>query len=150
VILICDKFLHGFKGAPLARRGLRAGRSGLDKGTLAATLTGLLRAGQRQPDRRTAYGPPPLVKSAARFAQRCPVARWFRREKAARRWPTCGRWPQWGNDEGPIRARGVGKSRALPGGSPTGAASRRLAAVPASLDRSWPAVTCQPAPAPRV
>jgi len=28
--------------------------------------------------------------------------------------------------------RGVGKSRALPGGDPTGAARRRLAAVPAS------------------
>jgi len=32
---------------------------------------------------------------------------------------------------------GVGKSRALPGGSPRGAASRRLAVVPASLGRWW-------------
>ena len=47
------------------------GRSGLDKGTLAAALFGLGRAGQRQPDRRTAYGPPPLVKSAAPFARGC-------------------------------------------------------------------------------
>jgi len=31
-----------------------------------------------------------------------------------------------------MSAPGVGKGRALPGGSPTGAASRRLAAVPAS------------------
>src|SRR5262249_39941245 len=42
---------------------------------------------------------------------------------------------------------GVGKSRALPGDGPTGAASRRLAAVPAG--RWWPAVTRRPAPASR-
>ena len=36
------------------------------------------------------------------------------------------------NDGGTARAGGVGKGRALPGGSPRGAASRRLAAVPAS------------------
>ena len=30
-----------------------------------------------------------------------------------------------------VRTWGVGKGRALPGGGPTGAASRRLAAVPA-------------------
>jgi len=49
-----------------------AGRSGLDKGTLAAALLGLERAGQRPPDRRTAYGPPPLIKPAALFAWRWP------------------------------------------------------------------------------
>ena len=38
-----------------------------------------------------------------------------------------------GNDGGTARAGGVGNGRALPGGGPTGAASRRLAAVPASL-----------------
>ena len=41
------------------------GRRGLDKGTLAAAHIGLVRAGQRPPDRRTAYGPPPLVKPPA-------------------------------------------------------------------------------------
>jgi hypothetical protein len=35
-----------------------------------------------------------------------------------------------GNDGGTARAGSVGESRALPGGSPTGAASRRQAAVP--------------------
>jgi hypothetical protein len=40
-----------------------------------------------------------------------------------------------GEMTGTVRAGGVGKGRALPGGSPTGAASRRLAAVPASLGR---------------
>jgi len=41
---MCDNFLYSFKGA-LTRA--RAGRSGLDKGTLAAGHLGLLRAGQR-------------------------------------------------------------------------------------------------------
>lgn len=54
------------------------------------------------------------------------------------------------SDGGTVRARGVGKSRALPGGSPTGAASRRLASRPASAGRWWLAVTRPPAPAPRV
>src|SRR5262249_36723754 len=40
-------------------------------------------------------------------------------------------------------AGGVGKCRALPGGDPTGAASRRLAAVPASRG---PVVACRYAP----
>lgn len=31
-----------------------------------------MRAGQRPPDRRTAYGPPPLVKAAALSARECP------------------------------------------------------------------------------
>jgi hypothetical protein len=68
--LTCDNFLYGFKGA-LPRAGrLRAGRSALDKGTLAAAFLGLKRASHRQPDRRTAYRPPPLIKSAALFARR--------------------------------------------------------------------------------
>src|SRR6266568_2214139 len=67
--VICDNFLYDFKGA-LPRAGDRqAGRSGLDKGTLAAAFIGLKRAGQRQPDRRTAYRPPPLIKPAALFAR---------------------------------------------------------------------------------
>ena len=57
-----------FKGA--LTRDQRPGRSGLDKGTLAAGHHGLERAGQRQPERQTAYGPPPLVKSAAPSARR--------------------------------------------------------------------------------
>ena len=49
------------------RRG-HGDRGGLDKGTLAAAPIGLRWAGLRgQPDRRQAYEPPPLVKSAARF-----------------------------------------------------------------------------------
>jgi hypothetical protein len=32
---------------------------------------GLVRAGQRPPDRRTAYGPPPLVKPTAPSAREC-------------------------------------------------------------------------------
>lgn len=66
----CEDFLH-YQFTINSRARWRApgrwgGRSGLDKGTLAAALLGLIgRAGQRQPDRRTAYGPPPLVKSAA-------------------------------------------------------------------------------------
>jgi len=68
---LCDNFLYGFKGALTRAKTSGQGRSGLDKGTLAAALFGLGRAGQRQPDRRTAYGPPPLVKSAAPFARGC-------------------------------------------------------------------------------
>ena len=52
-----------------------------------------------------------------------------------------------GNNRGWSAPWGVGKSRALPGGSPLGAASRRLVAVPASLRRWWLAVTRPPAPA---
>ena len=53
------------------------GRSGLDKGTLAAAHIGLRGAGQGPPDRRTAYGPPPLIKSAAPCLRECrkPVVR---------------------------------------------------------------------------
>src|SRR5262249_3042563 len=42
----------------------------------------LVRAGQRPPDRRTAYGPPPLVKPPAPSA-RDAGSRWFGRERAA-------------------------------------------------------------------
>jgi hypothetical protein len=38
--------------------------------------------------------------------------------------------PSAGNDGGTAHAGGVGKSRALPGGGPRGAASRRLALRP--------------------
>ncbi len=62
-----------FKGA--GAPGPLAGRSGLDKGTLAAAHIGPERASQRQPDRRTVYGPPPLIKSAAPFARRCRFGR---------------------------------------------------------------------------
>jgi hypothetical protein len=41
----CDNFLYGFKGALLRASGLWVGRSGLDKGTLAAAHLGLERAG---------------------------------------------------------------------------------------------------------
>ena len=43
--------------------------------TLAAAHIGPERASQRQPDRRTVYGPPPLIKSAAPFARRCRFGR---------------------------------------------------------------------------
>jgi hypothetical protein len=76
-----DKFLYDFKGA-LTRAG--PGRSGLDKGTLAAAQIGLVRAGQRPPDRRTAYGPPPLVKPAAPSA-RSAGSRMVQAREAARR-----------------------------------------------------------------
>src|SRR5262249_57854429 len=59
-----------FKGTPYGRARW-PGRSNLDKGTLAAAHIGLVRAGQRPPDRRTAYGPPPLVKAAALSAREC-------------------------------------------------------------------------------
>jgi len=58
-----------FKGALTRAGDLQARRSNLDKGTLAAAHIGLVRAGQRPPDRRTAYGPPPLVKAAASRAK---------------------------------------------------------------------------------
>jgi hypothetical protein len=48
-----------------------------------------------------------------------------------------------GNDGGRVRAGGVGKSRALPGGGPTGAASRRLAGRPRS---PWSLVSRRYAP----
>lgn len=55
-----------------------------------------------------------------------------------------------GNEGGRSAPGGVGKSLALLGGSPPGEASRRLAAVPASLVRWWAAVTRRPAPELRV
>jgi len=55
-----------------------------------------------------------------------------------------------GGMTGTVRAVGVGKSRALPGGGPTGAASRRLAAVPASPGPGGgPPLRARPAPASR-
>jgi len=63
----CDNFLYRFKGALTRARGLRAGRSGLDKGTLAAAHLGLLRASQRQPDRRDS------LRAAAPCQVRCSV-----------------------------------------------------------------------------
>jgi hypothetical protein len=69
--LICDNFLYEvLQGRADARRG--PGRRGLDKGTLAAAHIGLKRAGKKPPDRRTAYGPPPLVKPPALFAREVP------------------------------------------------------------------------------
>jgi len=69
----CDNFLYEeLQGRADARQ--RMSRRGFDKGTLAATQIGLVRAGQRPPDRRTAYGPPPLVKPPAPFAQKWPEA----------------------------------------------------------------------------
>jgi hypothetical protein len=59
-----------FKGALTRAMGLRARRSNLDKGTLAAAHLGLERASQRPPDHQTAYGPPPLVKPPAPFARK--------------------------------------------------------------------------------
>jgi hypothetical protein len=87
-----------------------------------------MRAGQRPPDRRTAYGPPPLVKSAAPSARECrklvTQARENRRDDDHQ-----GRRPQREMTGDGLR-RDVGKSLALLGGSPPGEASRRLAAVP--------------------
>src|SRR5262249_8780593 len=62
-------FFTFIKGALPRAGGLRAGRSGLDKGPLAAASLGLKRASHRQPERRTAYRPPPLIKPAARLAR---------------------------------------------------------------------------------
>jgi hypothetical protein len=76
---------HTASRARGARRDLRAGRSGLDKGTLAAAFLGLERASQRPPDRRTAYRPPPLIKPAAPFARRWPEPVVSGAWKAARR-----------------------------------------------------------------
>jgi hypothetical protein len=73
-----------------ARRDLRAGRSGLDKGTLAAAYLGLKRASQRQPGRRTAYRPPPLIKSTARLAREVPLT-WTRRSSPVSGGPLSGR-----------------------------------------------------------
>src|SRR5262249_21994585 len=79
----CEDFLHDHQGRTLGAPDLRPTRSGLDKATIAAAVIGLGRAGQRQPDRRTAYGPPPLVKSAALFARGCrePVVQAARRRR---------------------------------------------------------------------
>ena len=115
------------QGRADARHG-RA-RSGLDKGTLAAAHIGLVRAGQRPPDRRTAYGPPPLVKPAAPSARECrkPVVR----AREIGETMTTRTTASAGNDRGTARAGGASaRSRALPGGGPTGAASRRLAGRP--------------------
>jgi hypothetical protein len=118
-----------FKGTPYGR-AKRSNRSNLDKGTLAAAHIGLVRAGQRPPDRRTAYGPPPLVKAAALSARGVPEARWFGRENQ-RDDDDQGEGLSGGmTGDGP--RRGVGQGRALPGGGPMGAASRRLASPPRS------------------
>jgi hypothetical protein len=53
-----------------ADTGRGPGRGGFDKGTLAAALIGLIPVGwEASPVREQAYGPPPLVKSAAPSAQ---------------------------------------------------------------------------------
>src|SRR5262249_20851698 len=161
-----EEFLHyqstGIRRVPVrsfftinqgrATRATAGGRSNLDKGTLAAAHLGLVRAGQRPPDRRTAYGPPPLVKPAA------PSARGSRKPdgsgaKAAGRGRP-GRWPQWGmTGTGLAGASAIG--RAPPGRSPTRSASAGpggAAGAPAGgasppPPRRWcPAVTRQPAP----
>ena len=69
MLSVCDNFLYYFKGALTRATGQQARRSNLDKVTLAAAHIGLVWAGQRPPDRRTAYGPPSLVKAAALFAR---------------------------------------------------------------------------------
>ena len=71
-----------FKGA--LTRAKRVGRSRLDKGTLAAAFLGLKRASHRQPDRRTAYRPPPLIKPAARLAREIGL---IRARRGSRRMP---------------------------------------------------------------
>jgi hypothetical protein len=54
-------------GGPITG-GVTGTAADLTRGTLAAAPIGLRWAGLRgQPDRRQAYEPPPLVKSAARF-----------------------------------------------------------------------------------
>ena len=124
--LSCDNFPYDFKGAPPARQRQAAG--GLDKGTLAAAHIGLVRAGQKPPDRRTAYGPPPLIKPPCSVRAGLPGAGDLNAKCAA----MTTRATAAAEMTGTARAGGVGKCRALPGGSPTGAASRPLAAVPAS------------------
>src|SRR5215469_5648061 len=97
------------QGRADARQG--PGRRGLDKGTLAAAHIGLVRAGQRLPDRRTAYGPPPLVKPPALFAGKCRKLVVQARENGETM--TTRTAASVGNDGD--RAGGVGKGRALPG-----------------------------------
>jgi hypothetical protein len=134
VVRSCDSFLYEeLQGHAYGAPG--AGRSELDKGTLAAAHIGLVRAGQRPPDRRTAYGPPPLVKPAALSARECrkPVVQ--ARENGGTL--TTRATTSAGNDGGRSAPGASARSRALPGGDPTGPASRRLAAVPASLGWWW-------------
>jgi hypothetical protein len=90
-----------------------------------------VRAGQRPPDRRTAYGPPPLVKAAALSAREClePGGSGAGTGRTMTTSTTAAAGGMTG--DGPRRGRRH-KSRALPGGNPTGAASRRLAGPPRS------------------
>jgi hypothetical protein len=129
LLVCCDNFLYEeLSRARCARHG--QGRSNLDKGTLAAAHIGLVRAGQR------AARSPDSLRAAAPCQGRCsvrtgvPVAGWFTREK--RRDGDDQDDDLGGNDGGTVHAGGIGKSRALPGGSPTGSASRRLADRPPS------------------
>ena len=79
-----DNFLYGFKGALTRAKTSGQGRSGLDKGTLAAALIGLGRAGQRQTDRRTAYARRPLSSPLLRSREGA-ASRMVQARKAARR-----------------------------------------------------------------
>jgi hypothetical protein len=109
--------------------GPRAGRSGLDKGTLAAAFIGLKRASHRQPDRRTAYRPPPLIKPAARLAREVPLIRGTAQFSPGIGQPFSGRRSAPGRRLpllGPPGHGGVG-ARVIPAARHTGSAPQRSA-----------------------
>ncbi len=144
--VICDNFLYDFKGA-LPRAGDRqAGRSGLDKGTLAAAFIGLKRAGQRQPDRRTAYRPPPLIKPAARLAREVPLIRARRSSRQVLGGPSRGNRCAPGRRLPPLGPPGHGGvgARVFPAGRRTGSASQRSAPGARAAKRAiLPTLQCQ-------
>ena len=141
-------FTDKFKGARLRLPpALGRARSELDKGTLAAAHIGLVRAGQRLPDRRTATGrrplPSPLLRPRRIAGNRMVQARRSSETMTTRAAASVG------NDGG----------RPVPGASAraepcrAGALRARRAdawrAVPAPK-ANGPAATRPPAPAPRV
>ena len=141
----CDNFLYE---EPQGRADARRGQAAAGLTREPSRRPHRASAGRpRPPDRRTAYGPPPLVKPTAPSARECRTPMAWAQDNGETM--TTRATPSAGNDGGTAHAGGVGKSRALPGGSPTGAASRRLAAVPLPVGRWWAAVTRRPAPASR-
>ena len=143
----CDNFLYGFKGA-LTRARPRAGRSGLDKGTLAAAHIGLVRAGQeaaRSPDSLRAAAPC-QVRCSVRARVPEPVVR---APENGETMTTRATAPAV-NDGGTARAGGVGKGRALRAGALGARRADAWRPSPLPLGRWWLAVTRRSAPAPRV
>jgi hypothetical protein len=132
--LPCDNFLYELlQGRAERAGGLWADRSVLDKGTLAAAFIGLKRASHRQPDRRTAYRPPPLIKPAARLAREVPLIRGTAQFSPGIGQPFPGRRSSPGRRLpllGPAGHGGVG-ARVIPRGPP-----HRLSAATISARRA--------------